>query len=126
MDASRESLNLKLRLRKFSKAYTMVILVSTIIHSRKSIYLRVQNMIPCRKLSNATPRRSDVEQISKQYSMTVLMQGIASVLFGTSRKRHARRIVEKQIVGSFSTQHATMDLLELLHTTKANPLAGVA
>ena len=83
-------------------------------------------MIPCLKLLNVIPRRSDVKKILKQYSRIVPMRGIAFVLFGTSQKRHVRKIGEKQIVDGFSTLHVIMDLWGLLLTAKANQLAGAA
>jgi hypothetical protein len=82
--------------------------------------------ISCLKLSNVTLHRLNVKKISKKYSMIVLMLGIAFVLFGTFRKRHVKTSGEKQIVGGFSKQYAIMDLLGLLLTSTANPLAGAA
>jgi hypothetical protein len=56
------------------------------------------------------PASINVKEISKKYSMIVLMRGIAIVLFDTSRKRYVKIIGENQIVDGFSTQYAIMDL----------------
>ena len=66
-------------------------------------------------------RKEDIEKIFDDCA-----DGIAFVLFGTSRKRHVRTIGEKRIVGGFSKQYAIMDLSGLLLTSMANPLAGAA
>ena len=52
--------------------------------------------------------------------MIVLMRGIAFVHFGTPP------IGEKQIVDSFSTRHAIVDLSELYRTTTVKLIAGAA
>jgi len=60
-------------------------------------------MIPCLKVSNVTLHQLDVKEILKKYSMIVLMQGIAIVLFGTSRKRYVKIIGENHRRWFFDT-----------------------